>query len=297
MDLVSVEIASWLAAVFFFLTTIAASIAWLHSLTEIRRMKAYDRAKTEFFSDITHELKTPVSIILGAIQLMDLKNHEYSRDLVVMKRNCYRLLKLANNLLDYAKIEAGYCALNLVICNLTDYIREIISSVQPFAEQKNIELLFETQAEEINAAVDMEKLERIMLNLLSNAIKFTNAGGKVTAGIRYDDDKVIISVRDTGIGIQKDKQGRIFERFAQVGSLTSKQNEGSGIGLSLVKSFADLHRGKIKVISEPGKGSEFIVILPKTPVKQAEKGLMRNPEHHEKSREAISIEFSDSAVN
>jgi len=246
-----------------FFTTIAFLVAWLRSLRDIKRIKAYDTVKTEFFADITHELKTPISIILSAIQLMDRHKTDYNRDLLIMKRNCYRLLKLANNLLDYTKIERGCCTLEPENCNMSDFLCDVLGSIKPYAEQKNILLIYEAPRSEIFALIDREKFERVMLNLLSNAIKFTNPGGRITTTLSQDEENIVIKVRDTGIGIPKEKKEYIFDRFAQVGVHSSSKNEGSGIGLSLVKAFVQLHGGKIKVDSELGKGSEFTIALPK----------------------------------
>ena len=139
----------------------------------------------------------------------------------------------------------------------------------------------------------MEKIERIILNLLSNAIKFTAPGGIITVSTFASGDSACISVKDNGIGIPKDKQRRIFGRFQQVGSEQSRANEGSGLGLSLVKSFVDLHHGNINIISEQGNGSEFIIDLPLKRVEQNEKMISSVIERHDNILEAINIEFSD----
>jgi signal transduction histidine kinase len=311
MELVSYYYAALPAALIFLCTTLAAIAAWVYELMRIKKLRANDRAKTEFFSDITHELKTPVSIILGAIQLMEAKrgdpavnplqapagnsapSQDFSRDLGIMKRNCYRMLKLANNLLDVSRAEAGYCTLQLSVCNLTEFIGDLLISIQPYAAQKGLNLLFEPQSESITAPVDMEKMERIILNLLSNAIKFTNPGGTVKVVLRSEDTKVKISVIDTGVGIQKDMQAKIFERFGQVGSIRTRNNEGSGIGLALVKSFTELHGGKIRVTSELGKGSDFTLILPVISPRLAE--LETGYRKQKSGLDPLSIEFSDTA--
>jgi two-component system cell cycle sensor histidine kinase PleC len=257
----------------------------------------YDKNKTEFFSNIIHELKTPISVILGAIQLAEAKldasggkENGLMKNYRIIRQNCYRLIRLVNNLLDFTRLDSGYLKLNLANCNITWFAEEIAQSVIPYARQKNIELVFDTQCEEIYTAVDMEKLERTVLNLLSNAIKFTGPSGSIFISTYSAEGKACISVRDTGIGIPAEKQRLIFNRFQQVGSELSRDNEGSGIGLSIAKSFVEMHNGSIKLKSEEGMGSEFIIELPVRHIDQEQKDNM--PEMQFKMAEAVNIEFS-----
>ncbi|NJD04346.1 MAG: HAMP domain-containing histidine kinase [Ruminiclostridium sp.] len=266
----------------------------------------YDKDITDFFINITHELKTPLSVIMGAIQLMDLKNQASTEECgknagthQIIRINCYRILRLVNNLLDFARLDSGHLKLNPVNCNIVGFVEEITQSVIPYARQKQLTLLFDTQHEEIITAIDTEKIERVILNLLSNAIKFTGQGGQIKVAIHTMDNRVCISVKDTGIGIPRDKQNEIFERFQQVCSNKSKEFEGSGIGLSLVKSFVDLHQGTINVISEENHGSEFIISLPLRCLETHEGKTEEPPvpDHHSKITEAINIEFSSSLAS
>lgn len=257
----------------------------------------YDKNKTEFFSNIIHELKTPLSVILGAVQLAEAKlqasggeENGLMKNYRIIRQNCYRLIRLVNNLLDFSRLDSGYMKLNLTNCNIVCFVEEIAQSVIPYARQKNIELVFDTQCEEIYTAVDMEKLERTVLNLLSNAIKFTGPSGTVFVNTCCNEGKALISVRDTGIGIPSDKQHEIFHRFQQVGSELSRENEGCGIGLSIVKSFVDMHQGDIKLKSSEGRGSEFIIELPVRHIEQEQKENM--PDRQVKMAEAVNIEFS-----
>jgi two-component system, cell cycle sensor histidine kinase PleC len=161
------------------------------------------------------------------------------------------------------------------------------------SEQKGVLLEFDTESEEIITGVDVDKIERIILNLLSNALKFTASGGKVSVSLNTISNKVFISVKDTGLGIPTDMQKSIFERFKQIGSTLTKEFEGSGIGLSLVKSFVELHNGTINVMSEVNKGSEFIIELPITLASTDSENQVVEPKIHNKIIEAINIEFSD----
>jgi len=257
--------------------------------------------KSQFFYNMSHELKTPLTVILGAIQLIEQKNshievdrRKSSKHIATIKQNCYRLLRLINNMLDLGRIESGYIKSNLVNCNIVYLIEEITQSVIPYAEQKSLSLEFDTMDEEIITSVDVDKIERIILNLLSNAIKYTNPGGKISINISSENDKVHIFVRDTGIGIPKHMLNSVFERYQQVDSSLTRGIEGSGLGLSIVKSFVELHGGNIKIKSQENIGSEFHVILP---IKHSENSVSctSNTEQNNQLKiiEAINIEFSE----
>ena len=254
--------------------------------------------KTDFFANMNHELKTPLSVILGAIQLMEMKKSEqpeednsFSKNMRIIKYNCYRLLRLTNNLLDLTKAEAGYLKLKPVKCDLKLLLEEIIQSVMPYAVQSQLNLHYNRPSEAIYAAVDIEKMERILLNLLSNAIKFTKPGGSITVSTYTVEDRVFIAVKDSGAGIPAKNQEEVFSRFKQVENHHSVENKGSGIGLSLVKSFVSLHQGDIKIISEQGQGCEFIIELPIRQVNDelAEFGII---DYNTQIAEAAKIEFS-----
>lgn len=170
-------------------------------------------------------------------------------------------MKLINNLLDISKLDSGFIRLNCHNENVVSIVEDIALSLVPYVESKGIELIFDTNVEEKIMAVDSDKMERIILNLLSNAVKFTPPEGKIYVNVQCDDENVYIVVKDTGIGIPEDKLKVIFERFGQAGS-TVEENQGSGIGLYLAKSFVCLHGGEISVKSSRGGGSEFTVRLP-----------------------------------
>jgi len=256
--------------------------------------------KSEFFYNVSHELKTPLSVILGAIQLISQKypldekdRRKSTRHLITIKQNCYRLLRLINNILDISRIDSGYIKTNLVNCNIVYLVEDITSSVIPYVEQKGLSLEFDTLDEEIITAVDVDKIERIILNLLSNAVKFTNPGGKIFVKVAKKFNNVIIKVKDTGIGIPKNMQAAIFERYRQVQNDLTSEIDGSGIGLSIVKSFVSLHNGVIKVKSKENKGSEFIISLPIHLCEENQWHDSNCQNSQSKIIEAINIEFSD----
>ncbi|MFD3155842.1 PAS domain S-box protein [Haloimpatiens sp. FM7330] len=264
----------------------------------------YDKIRTEFFSNISHELKTPINVIFAALQLIELyekklKNNENEKYKIpkyvtIMKQNCYRLIRLVNNLIDITKIDAGYFGLNLKNCNIVSVVEEITLSVAEYIENHGIDLIFDTEIEEKIIACDKDKVERIILNLLSNAIKFTKPGGKICVNIYDKGDRILISVKDTGIGVPKEKQKDIFKRFVQVDKSLSRKREGSGIGLSLVKSLIEMHGGNISLKSECGKGSEFIIELPCRTINETQnQNNLGKYARNYNNIERIHIEFSD----
>ena len=189
---------------------------------------------------MSHELKTPLNIIFSTAQLFSLyinkdenlnnvdKLNNYTN---TIKQNCYRLLRLVNNLIDITKIDSGFMELNLKNQNIVEVAEEITLSTAEYVQGMSRTIIFDTDIEEKIMAFDEEKMERILLNLISNATKFTKPGDTIEVGVYDKDNHVIISVKDNGIGIPEDKLSQIFERFKQVDPLLSRSHEGSGIGL------------------------------------------------------------------
>ncbi|MDP4143838.1 MAG: ATP-binding protein [Bacillota bacterium] len=258
------------------------------------------RMQEELFANISHELKTPLNIIYSIAQLfsdfckngsLDEKKNSIIKYLNTLMQNCYRLSKLVNNIVDLSKIDAGFYELKKSNYNIVSVVEDVVMSSVEYSVSKGLEVIFDTNIEEKTIACDPSQIERVLLNLISNAIKFSNAGGKIHVDFFDKGDWVEISVRDTGIGIDKSQIDKIFDRFKQVDKSFSRNTEGTGIGLSIVKAIVELHGGKITVESELGKGSKFKVVLP------ADKTEVCNPtadeSYLENSSEKIHIEFSD----
>jgi PAS domain S-box-containing protein len=254
--------------------------------------------KDEFLSLISHEFKTPLTVINSALQAMDYLYKDQITDKVQayldkIKQNTYRQVRLVNNLLDITGANAGHIKLNTKNLDIIFITKSIVESVHTYAQQKCVNLSFESEIGEKIIAIDEEKYERILLNLLSNAIKFTPKDKSIRVKIISQGAKVKIFVIDEGIGIPKEKQELIFERFGQVDSSYTRQAEGSGIGLSLVKLMLKAMGGSISVESNTGKGSSFCVELPAMIIDEE-----INVEDTKKlidSRliQSIAIEFSD----
>ena len=257
------------------------------------------KSQEEFLANISHELKTPLNVIFATAQLLNMycmsSSLEEKKDFIIkyidsIKQNSYRLSKLINNIVDLSKIEAGFFELKLLNKNIVEVVEEIVVSVTNFTEFKGINIIFDTDTEEKIIACDPEKIERIVLNLISNAIKFSNEGDQIFVKVKDNHESVEISVKDNGIGIESRDLKKIFDRFKQVDKSLSRNSEGTGIGLSLVKSFVELHGGSIKVESKIGRGSKFIVILPSRSVLEENMLIKSNIRN---KNESIQVEFSD----
>lgn len=222
--------------------------------------------KLRFFTNISHELKTPLTLILGpAKQLLEF-NHvsqEVRKNHQLIYSNAARLLGLVNQIIDFRKVERGEVELKVSHIEIVHYTQELFASFQIMADQKQLAYSFDCKQEKIEGWIDVNKYERIIFNLLSNAFKFTlNGQVKLSLDIVEKGKRCIqIAVQDTGIGIPKNRQGKIFNRFYQVKEQL-KYNTGSGIGLSFVKSLVEIHHGEISFESEINKGSTFYILLP-----------------------------------
>jgi PAS domain S-box-containing protein len=261
----------------------------------------YDKYRTEFFANISHELRTPLNVVLSTLQLLELyiekkvisEDDKISKHIYTMKQNSYRLIRLFNNLIDITRIDAGFLDMNVKKYNVISVIEDITLSVASYIESKQLKLQFDTEVEERIMACDADKIERIILNLLSNAAKFTEPGGEIIVNIYDRNDRVIISIKDTGIGIPRDKLDIIFERFRQVDKSMSRNSEGSGIGLSIVKSLIEMHGGTIEVYSVYGSGTEFIFDLPINALCDEKESMEVGLSNFDDYSEKVSVEFSD----
>lgn len=259
--------------------------------------------KTEFFVNLSHEFKTPLNMILSTVQVIsnymelngtypDCSNLE--RYINNIKQNSFRLLKLSNNMIDLTKIDGGYYELNIDNYNIVEVIENIVQSVAVYIKDKKRNIVFDTEEEEIITACDPEKIERIILNILSNAIKYTYDNGNIYVNIEVNNrcNKLIIRMGNDGDPLSISDSDKVFKRFTQAESLLTRRREGSGIGLALVKSIVEMHKGRIYVNPNVNKGTEFCIELP---IRRAMNIKSNYP--WEKSMnskvEKFDIEFSD----
>jgi signal transduction histidine kinase/ligand-binding sensor domain-containing protein/DNA-binding response OmpR family regulator len=282
---------TWWAYVLYTLSAIGLLVAWrYYSLNrsrlkqhlkmeqlEAKKLKELDKMKSHFFANISHEFRTPLTLIIGPIKNIMAEPHmgKLRQDLSIMLRNAMRLQKLINQLLNLSKIESGKMKLQLKKENIIPMIRGYLQSFESLAKQKNINLHFYSDDEAIHMYADKDKIEKILANLLSNAFKYTGNGGDITLSVYEKVDPgesttahpsgecVTLTITDTGIGIDKDKLPYIFDRFFQVSDDYDGGQSGTGIGLALVKELVKAHKGEIQVESEIGKGTTFTITLPK----------------------------------
>jgi signal transduction histidine kinase len=259
------------------------------------------KLKNEFFGNISHEFKTPLNVLIGAIQVIELytlngtiidPEEKLTKYINTMKQNSYRILRLINNIIDLSRIDSNYLELEMHNYDLISMIDGIISSIDIYAKAKAIKIKFIKKWDKKLIACDADKLEKIILNLLSNALKFTDENGTILVVIEERNNLIYISVEDDGIGIPKDKLELIFNRFRQVERSFTRNREGSGIGLALVKALVEIHHGKISVESEYRKGSKFTVELPAIVLEdEIDRRFYMNFE--DSRQERIRIELSD----
>lgn len=227
-------------------------------------LRNLDNLKSHFFANISHEFRTPLTLILGQIESVmssDISTKEKGK-LQVANRNARKLLTLINQLLDLSKLEAGSMKLKAEKQNIVLFLKNIFYSFELLAESKKIKLKLESQSENIPLCFDPDKMEKIICNLISNALKFTLENGEIKLSINNISSGVEISIKDTGIGIPADRLPHIFDRFYQVDNSITREYEGTGIGLALAKELVKLHTGEINVNSREGEGTEFTIYLP-----------------------------------
>jgi PAS domain S-box-containing protein len=255
----------------------AFQIAMLEDITEAREARseleaardaadAASRAKSEFLANMSHELRTPLHAIIGFTELLQdgLVSDEEEREqsFADIHASAQHLLALINDILDLSKIEAGRMELDYEVVNVPELFATMAALMRERAHNRNLTLT--TVAGDVTTVMaDARKLKQILFNLLANAIKFTEPGGAVTLRARAMDEKIVLSVTDTGIGIAEEAQRELFRPFTQVDASLTRRHEGTGLGLALTRLLVELHGGKISVRSTLGKGSTFTVVLPK----------------------------------
>ncbi|WP_071843102.1 two-component regulator propeller domain-containing protein [Pontibacter korlensis] len=239
---------------------------------EVQQMQELNQVKIRFFTNISHEFRTPLALILAPLEklLKSTSDAEQLKQFEMMNRNSKRLLNLVNQLLDFRKLEVEEAQLHLSEGNVIKFLQTSVQSFSDLSEKKNISLSFQADANSWYTSFDMDKLEKVLFNLLSNAFKFTNEGGKVDVTVKVLQTEAVaegmkmleLKVQDTGIGIAKDEQEKVFERFFRSDLPTSLVNQGSGIGLAITSEFVKIHGGQISLESELGIGSCFTVRIP-----------------------------------
>jgi signal transduction histidine kinase/ligand-binding sensor domain-containing protein len=261
------------------------------------KLKELDRFKTRFFANVSHEFRTPLTMIIGPLentlaQAYGPLSGPLRKQAEIMLRNARRLLRLINQLLDLSKLEAGKMDLKAGSRDLVHFLRNLQQAVTPLAEKKGIQMPFLAPESPVKVFFEPDKMEKVFYNLLSNALKFTPDGGDVGIRIEETDTQASVTVFDTGRGIPAEQLPHIFDRFHQVDGSNTREFEGTGIGLSLVKEMVALHGGTVTASSEPGAGTRFIVVLRKGVGHLTEEQIAQDPEDSPDTGETSSIELS-----
>ena len=264
---------------------------------ELNRIKEKNKFKTEFLSNVAYDIKKPINKIFETNNNLIENKGKYNSENInnhtrLVKQNCYRLIRLLSNVEYVSRIDNGTCTLELRKCDIVKLLENIVKISKTYTDKKGIDISFKSEVNKKILSLDIDKVEKIILNILSNAIKFTDTGGRIDINLYMHNEQVCISIKDTGIGIPKDKTEVIFENFEQLDTTLSRGCEGTGMGLSVVKKLANLNNIKINVESELNKGSEFIITLPNNIVS-------KNIKLQDKfaQDEKIDIEFSDIYLN
>lgn len=254
-----------------------------------KKMHEVDELKFKFFTNISHEFKTPITLIVAPVdKLLQDEDKEENKELLgIIKRNALTLLNMVNEILEFRKLDVNKLSLKLTKGDIIDFVRQNCYSFSTLAKQKAIDFTFSSSIEKLMMDFDREKMARIITNLLSNAFKYTEYGEislkiNTTENLNSNKKTLQITVSDTGIGIAPDKIDKIFERFYRIETDTKDNNTGAGVGLHLVSEYIKLHHGDIHVKSEPNKGSEFCVSIPiEGAVNYTETISQESPKPHE----------------
>lgn len=252
-------------------------------LLEYDNFKEYEKRKSNFFINLSHEFKTPINVIFSAMQLLEVADSNNEKELVntynkykkSIKLNCLRMSRIVTNMIDILRFETEDMEMQFSNVNIVELIEEVVSYIAKYSINKNINIIFDTEFEEMIISCDTNKIVRVITNLLANAIKFSKENSDVYVNIKREEalveygenlsekkDSLIIEIKDTGIGISSDMCEAIFKPFSQIDTSLNRRNEGCGMGLSISKKLVKLHGGNILIESKVGQGSKFSIVMP-----------------------------------
>lgn len=264
---------------------------------ELEYNKTMEEIKNQVLANISHDFKTPINVIYSTVQMQDLNINKKKYDSLIsfneiIKQNCNKLIRLINNFIDSIKLEDDILSANLKYVNMVSLVEDITSSVLNYAKEKDINLVFDTDSEEIYTSTDIEFMEKIMLNLLSNSIKYNKVGGSIDVKVEETKKMIIISVKDSGIGIPREKLKSVFNRFERADRSSIETKEGSGIGLNIVKQMVEALNGAIDISSVENVGTVVKIIFQKDNKAQYDMDDI-NALNIENLDEKIKLELSD----
>jgi len=234
---------------------------------KIEKLSRMDRIKTDFVANVSHELKTPLTLIKGYIETLEgkaIEDRDKARKFVsIIRRHVDRLGNIIDDLLQLSELEASRDCITRIECDLRATIDEVILGFGRAVDEKRQTLSVSADGDNFKVNADADRIEQVFVNLVDNAVKYTQEGGKIDVSLADHGDTVTVVVRDNGIGIAAEHTGRVFERFYRVDKARSHELGGTGLGLGIAKHIVLAHKGTIQIESEPGRGTGVIVTLPK----------------------------------
>ena len=258
---------------------------------QAERLLELDRQKTEFFQNVSHEFRTPLTLMIGPLEsVVEQKQDLPYEQSAIALRNSRRLLRLVNQLLDLQRLDAGRMQASFRPCDLVEFVNQIVEAFRPYCEKKSIKILTQLASCE-QVYLDSEKFDKVLYNLLSNAMKFTGSGGTITVKLESAGDHIRMQVKDNGIGIRKEQIPHLFERFRQAEGSVNRSYEGSGLGLALVKELVELHGGQISVESVYSQGTTFTVWLQTGTAHLPLEQVLEVPTEIQSSRAAVELAY------
>lgn len=267
-------------------------------LVKIEKKLKEENINEGFYSNISHELRTPINVIYSALQLNDIylkdnKIDKINKNNQIIKQNCLRLIRTINNFIDSNKLSEGFLESDIKTYNIVDIIENVILSCDNYMKLKKNNLIYDPQFEEIYLNFDKDHMERIMLNILSNSLKYGKENGNIYISIKIENDNIIIEVLNDAETIPKDKRNEIFEKFTKVNASFSRPSEGSGLGLYLTKGLVNLHKGEITISAGPKYGNLYKIVLPYNKNLKAKDSCLSHDMTINELQQKIDIEFSD----
>ncbi|WP_294186946.1 HAMP domain-containing sensor histidine kinase [uncultured Clostridium sp.] len=281
--------------VFFDVTEI---IKQREEIVKIEKKLKEENINDEFYSNISHELRTPINVIYSALQLNDIYLKDKKLDKInknnnIIKQNCLRLIRTINNFIDSNKLSEGFLEINLNIYNIVDIIENVILSCDNYMKFKKTNIIYDPQYEEIYLNCDKDYIERILLNILSNSLKYGKENGNIYVEVKIENNKTIIEVLNDADTIPEDKRNEIFEKFTKVNTSFNRLSEGSGLGLYLTKGLVELHGGKISIHEGPLYGNLYRIVLPNNKNLKVKENYLSHDININELQQKIDIEFSD----
>ena len=279
---------------------------YIKNVTEINKNQEFklkyneylksEELKTEFYSNISHELRTPINLIYSAIQLTEININDNNMESIeknneTIKHNCLRLIRTINNFIDTNRVSEGYLVPNLKIYNIVSIVENIALTSNKYIERINNSLIFDSEEEEFYAECDKDIMERVILNILSNSVKFGKCGGTIDINISSKSDVIIIVIKNSSYIVDEEAKTFLFDKFTKINKSLNRKKEGSGLGLYLTKELLHLQKGTITLESDAYSGTKFVITLPRSydlENCELEEDFEMNP-----VEDKVDIEFSD----